>query len=61
MKTSYQIAMLLLLASLFFSGCTLHFKASDVELDSQHTPSIIKDSPSNNATFCLTSIDFAKS
>lgn len=60
MKILYRISLLFLLTSFFFSGCTLHFKAKELELDSEHTPKLLNNPTTENHTFELTSIDFAK-
>ena len=60
MKHLYRITLLFLMLTIFFSGCTLHFKASDLEINSETTRNNPDGTNDIARTFVLTSIDFAK-
>lgn len=55
-----KTVLVLVAALLFSSGCTLHFKAKELELDSEHTPRILKNTNNSNITYELTHIDLVK-
>lgn len=60
MKHLYRLTVLLLMLTIFFSGCTLHFKASELEVDSEAVKNNPGDTENTDRTFDLVSMDFAK-
>lgn len=60
MSSLGKTVLVLVVATLLLSSCTLHFKATDLEIDTEHTPRILKNSETENTTYELTHIDIAK-